>query len=81
MLRWMDTQMTERVKKAMEYQRLAVRAMLPDPVAEHLAVIGSELQKMAAEMAAERRKRCTGKTDDAKAAATAGGRVNKVEIE
>ena len=80
MFGWKNTQAMERVKKAMEYQRLAVRALLPDPMAEHLAVIGSELQKMAAEMAAERKKRCM-ESDDTGAAQGAGGRVNKVEIE
>ena len=80
MFGWKNTQAMERVKKAMEYQRLAVLALLPDPMAEHLAVIGSELQKMAAEMAATHKKRCM-ESDGTRAAQGAGGRVNKVEIE
>ena len=80
MFGWKNPQAMERVKKAMEYQRLAVRALLPDPMAEHLAVIGSELQKMAAEMAAAHKKRCT-ESDGTREAQGAGGRVNKVEIE
>ena len=36
----------ERMKKAKQYQMLAIKALIPEPMAEHVDVIGKEMKEM-----------------------------------
>jgi len=53
--------MLEKMKKAGEYQKKAIYALLPEKMGKHLDVIENELKQMAAEAAAGLARRCMGK--------------------
>ena len=47
-----------RVRKAMEYQKKAVMALLPESMEGHLELIGGEIRKMMLELAIEALRDC-----------------------
>lgn len=49
----MNKERLERLKEAAKYQKMAVRALLPERAAEHIEVIEKELQKMVMECVAD----------------------------
>ena len=49
----MNKTMIKRLKKAGEYQKKAILALLPERTAGHLDVIGNEMKQMVAEMLPE----------------------------
>lgn len=54
----MNEEMLHRMKIAGEYQRKAIRALLPEEMGEHLDVIEKELKMMVMEVVAELLKEC-----------------------
>lgn len=49
----MDREMKARIEEAKRYQKLALRALLPDSVAGHMDVIEKEIRAMVMEGAAD----------------------------
>lgn len=54
----MNKEMLYRMKKAGEYQKMAIRALFPEKVGGHLDVIEKEIKMMAAELAADVVREC-----------------------
>ena len=46
----MKKESVPRIRTAMEYQKKAIMALMPEPMEEHFEVIGNEIKKMMAEM-------------------------------
>ena len=75
----MNRELMTRLKKASEYQKMAIRELLPGQASEHIKVIERELKMMLAETAArwmsEIRAEKAETADD-----SSDGKVKKVDI-
>lgn len=82
----MDREVFHRLKTAADYQKKAIRALLPEKMEKHLDVIENEIKSMVLEAAAELVKGCgtkggTAEPQSAQQASSEKTSARKVEIE
>ncbi|MBR3524904.1 MAG: hypothetical protein IKO11_03565 [Lachnospiraceae bacterium] len=78
----MNKEMKKRLKTAVEYQKKAILALLPERTPEHMRVIGNELKQMLGEMLALCAVNAMMKEKETKTEAESGQKksVKKVDI-
>jgi len=77
----MNREMINRMKTAGEYQKKAIRALLPERMGGHLDVIENEIKMMAMEIMADMMRECrkSGSREEEQAQENVSG-VKKVDI-
>ena len=77
----MDRELLHRLKMAADYQRKAMRALMPEKMGKHLDVIENEIKCMVMEAAAELLKECGGSEKASESQSSEKSSARKVDIE